>query len=155
VQGAPDAPWTWSELPAMSVGRHGSRGCVMSDGRFAVLGGVSSGGSTSSCEALVVGDDAQWEPLAAMHESRMHFACAAVAGCVIIAGGCGHKSAEVYDVLLDRWFRLPRDSPHTLGWCGWVARFCSRPRRLLTSSPTRVTCTHVPQPRCTVFADVY
>jgi hypothetical protein len=121
VQGAPDAPWTWSELPAMSVGRHGSRGCVMSDGRFAVLGGVSSGGSTSSCEALVVGDDAQWEPLAPMHDSRIHFACAAVAGCVIVAGGLDLKSAKLYDVVLDRWFWLPRDLPHDgnqLAWTG-------------------------------------
>jgi hypothetical protein len=71
VQGAPGAPWTWTELPAMSVGRHGCSGCVMSDGRFAVLGGVSNvGDPMSSCEALVVGDDAHWELLPPMHESR-------------------------------------------------------------------------------------
>jgi hypothetical protein len=34
--GAADAPWSWTELPAMSTGRFGFCGCVMSDGRFAV-----------------------------------------------------------------------------------------------------------------------
>jgi hypothetical protein len=87
----------------------------MSDGRFDVLGGEygeSGGGDpTSSCEALVVGDDAQWDPLPPMHDARAYFACGAVAGCVIVAGGDGRKSAEVYDVELDRWLRLPRDLP--------------------------------------------
>jgi hypothetical protein len=113
VQGAPVAPWTWTELPALGVGRLGCCGCVMSDGRFAVLGGVNNSQfSLSSCEALMVGVDAHWEPLAPMHASRRNFACATVAGCVIVAGGLGHKSAEIYDEVLDRWFRLPRDLPH-------------------------------------------
>jgi hypothetical protein len=43
-QGAEDAAWTWTELPAMSVPCYGCSGCVMSGGRFAVLGGESSGG---------------------------------------------------------------------------------------------------------------
>jgi hypothetical protein len=30
----------------------------MSDGRFAVLGGSNDNGNTSSCEALLVGEDA-------------------------------------------------------------------------------------------------
>jgi hypothetical protein len=89
VQAAPNGPWTWKEMPAMSVGRLGCGGCLMSDGRFAVLGGYSNGQSTSSCEALVVGDDDHWQPLAPMHDSRRFFACAAVAGCVIVAGGLG------------------------------------------------------------------
>jgi hypothetical protein len=121
VQGAPDAPWTWTELPAMSVGRGDCCGCVMSDGRFAVLGGgMSNGQTTSSCEALVVGDDAHWEPLQPMHESRRFFTCATVAGCVIVAGGRGRKSAEVYDAVLDRWFRLPRDLPHDGNGLAWM-----------------------------------
>jgi hypothetical protein len=118
VQGAPDAPWTWTELPSMSVGRYGCSGCVMSDGRFAVLDGETSSYSSSSCEALVVGDDAHWAPLSPMHEPRRYVACAAVAGCVIVAGGVGRKTAEVYDEVLDRWFRLPRDLPHALAWMG-------------------------------------
>jgi hypothetical protein len=105
----------------MSVGRFGCRGCVMSDGRFAVLGGLNNVGvATSSCQALAIGDDddAQWEPLLPMHDLRSHFACAAVAGCVIVAGGFGRRSAEVYDEVLGRWLQLPRDLPHNLGGMG-------------------------------------
>ena len=43
----------------MSVGRSGCRGCdVLSDGRFAVLGGHGTGAYTSSCEALTLGKHA-------------------------------------------------------------------------------------------------
>jgi hypothetical protein len=39
-QGSPsEASWRWRYLPAMSVGRYGGGGCVLSDGRFAVFGG--------------------------------------------------------------------------------------------------------------------
>jgi hypothetical protein len=113
VQGAPDAAWSWRQLPAMSAGRFGSRGCVMSDGRFAVLGGSGTASNNSSCEALAIGDDnaEHWEPLLPMHDPRYGFACAAVAGCIIVAGGSGRRSAEVYDEVLGRWLRLPRDLP--------------------------------------------
>ena len=101
----------------MSVARLGCRGCVMSDGRFAVLGGMSTGGVTSSCEALAIGDDDEhWVPLLPMHDSRHGFACAAVAGCVIVAGGWGRSSAEVYDDARGRWLWLPFNLPHDL--CG-------------------------------------
>jgi hypothetical protein len=81
-QGGADAAWSWSELPAMSVASHACRGCVMSDGRFAVLGGIDiDGASLSSCEALPIGGNAHWEPLLPMHDTRTYFACAAVAGC--------------------------------------------------------------------------
>jgi hypothetical protein len=98
----------------MSAGRYGCSGCVMSDGRFAVLGGMLSNGvPTASCEALVVDDgDTHWEPLPPMHAARDFFACGAVAGCVIVAGGLNFKSAELYDVELNRWLRLPRDLPY-------------------------------------------
>jgi hypothetical protein len=43
AQGATDATWNQRELPALSVERYSCRGCVLSDGRFAVLGGVNSG----------------------------------------------------------------------------------------------------------------
>jgi hypothetical protein len=102
----------------MSVGRGGCRGCVMSDGRFAVLGGSINGVATSSCEALAIGDNEHWEPLLPMHDARDSFACAAVAGCVIVAGGWGHNSAEVYDEVLGRWLRLPFDLPHDLSYMG-------------------------------------
>jgi hypothetical protein len=112
-QGAADAAWIWSELPAMSAERWGCCGCVMSDGRFAVLGGSSNGVRTSLCEALAFDDGgAHWEPLPPMHDTRHSFACGAVAGCVIVAGGRGRKSPELYDVELNRWLRLPCDLPY-------------------------------------------
>jgi hypothetical protein len=115
-QGAADAAWIWRELPAMSAGRYGCCECVLSDGRFAVLGGVSNGDvPTTSCEALVVDDgDAHWAPLPPMQHSRSFFACGAVAGCVIVAGGLHLNSAEVYDAELNRWLRLPCDLPYDI-----------------------------------------
>jgi hypothetical protein len=110
VQGAMDAAWTRRELPAMSVARQGCGGCVLSDGRFAVFGGhpgdMSNFASTSSCEALVVGTDEHWTPLPPMHDERAYFACAAVAECIIVAGGFGRTSAEAYDEALGPWLRL-------------------------------------------------
>jgi hypothetical protein len=86
-QGALDAAWMWRDLPAMSVGRFGCGGCVLSDGRFAVLGGcIDNYDQTSSCEALTVGDDEHWEPMPPMRNVRMRFACVAVAKCVIVVG---------------------------------------------------------------------
>ena len=41
-----------------------------------------------------------------MHDVRAFFACGAIAGCVIVAGGTGRKSAELYDAELNRWLRL-------------------------------------------------
>jgi hypothetical protein len=108
----------------MSVARRNCSGCVMSDGRFAVLGGKNLGGvATSSCEALAIGDnDGHWEPLLPMHDARAYFACAAVAGSVVVAGGLRRddgglhrKSAEIYDEVLGRWMRLPCDLPQDRG----------------------------------------
>ena len=99
--------------------RYACCGCVMSDGRFAVLDGRSDGVTMSSCEALVIDDgDAHWEPLPPMHDTRSCFACGAVAGCVIVAGGLDLKSAEVYDAELNRWLRLPCDLPYETSLSG-------------------------------------
>ena len=119
-QGATDAAWTWRMLPALSVGRHDCCGCVMSDGRFALLGGVSNGVQASSCEVLSIGVGKHWEALPPMHDSRRGFACAAVAGCIIVAGGFHRTTTEVYDEVFDRWLRLPCNLPHdgVLGWMG-------------------------------------
>jgi hypothetical protein len=114
MRGALDVARTWRELPAMIVGRSGCRGCVLSDGRFAVLGGFSNDAFTSSCEALTLGGDEHWSPLPPMHDSRAHIACGAVAGCVIVAGGY-RKSAEVFDEVLGWWLRLPHDLPYSGG----------------------------------------
>jgi hypothetical protein len=63
-QGGAEAAWSWTERPAMSAGRFACCGCVMSDGRFAVLGGCAwgiNGVPTSSCEALAFDDGvAHW-----------------------------------------------------------------------------------------------
>ena len=118
VQGAMDAVWTWRALAPMSVARYGCGGCLLSDGRFAVLGGISNHAYTSSCEALTFGADGHWNPLPSMHDGRVHFACAAVAECIIVAGGLRCTSAEVYDEVLGRWLRLPCGLPHSGGVYG-------------------------------------
>jgi hypothetical protein len=117
LQGAPDAARAWSPLPYMIRGRRWCSGCVMSDGRFAVFGGMNNNtGALSTCEALEVfhGDDyadAHWEPLPHMYVAREGAACAAVAGCVIVVGGRDRKSCEVYHEARGRWLRLPCDVP--------------------------------------------
>ena len=125
AQGALDTAWTWREVPAMIVARQGCRGCMLSDGRFAVLGGNNNDATLSSCEALLVGDDEHWEIFPPMHVARTQFACAAMAGCIVVAGGYGGRdplglpnhlrSAEVFDEVFDRWLRLPCDLPHNAG----------------------------------------
>jgi hypothetical protein len=111
----------------MSVARSGYKGCVMSDGRFAVLGGIDGNNEPlSSCEALVVGHDEHWDVLPPMHEARSRFACAAVAGCIIVAGGYSRtpngdawlRSAAAIDEVLGRWLRLPCDVPYYTGLMG-------------------------------------
>jgi hypothetical protein len=113
-QGAQDAAWTWTDMPTMSTARYGCGGCVLSDGRFAVLGGGGDFNDEpmSSCEALTFDDSTHWEPLPSMHDARMDFACATMAGRIFVAGGQDRQSAEVYDEVLGRWLRLPRDLPH-------------------------------------------
>ena len=100
---------------------HGGE-CVLSDGRFAVFGGQdASGANTSSCEALTLdAEGARWSPLPPMHEPRRGFACVEIGGCVIIAGGEGLTTAELYEEGLGRWRRLPCSLPHNsqLSWMG-------------------------------------
>jgi hypothetical protein len=99
----------------------------MSDGRFAVLGGMdASEEPLSSCEVLMVGHDEHWEALPPMHEARSFFACAAVTKCIMVAGGYGRtpngavhlRSAEVFDEVLGRWLKLPCDLPYNGGLLG-------------------------------------
>jgi len=111
VSGAANTAWTWTQLPAMSVGRYGCCGCVMSDGRLAVLGGMTNSGLSWSCEALMVIEGGHWVSLPPMHRARCSFVCAAVARCIVVVGGPGTRSAEVYDEILNRWTRLPCDLP--------------------------------------------
>ena len=71
----------------MSVGRSACSGCVLSDDRFAVLGGCSTCACMSSCEALTLGEDEHWALLPPVRYSREIFVCVAMAGCIIVAGG--------------------------------------------------------------------
>ena len=82
---------------------------MLSDGRFAVFGGLDVDTALpSSCEALTLDADGErWDALPPMHEGRCAFACAAVGRCVIVAGGFGSMAAEVYEEGLRRWRRLP------------------------------------------------
>mmetsp|Transcript_35710 Transcript_35710/g.57423 ORF Transcript_35710/g.57423 Transcript_35710/m.57423 type:complete len:96 (+) Transcript_35710:2-289(+) len=93
----------------------------MSDGRFAVLGGTGyTGRELSSCEALTLGDGEHWQDLPPMHCRRSNFACVAVAGCIIVAGGLQSPTAEVYDEALNRWLRLPCNLPSALHDMGGI-----------------------------------
>jgi hypothetical protein len=116
-QGSPDeAAWRWRVLPHMSVQRDGAAGCVLSDGRFAVFGGLDMNNvDTASCEALTLDGDERWEPLPPMREARSEFVCAAVGGCVIVAGGNDSTAVDVYEEGLKRWRRLPCNIPHEGG----------------------------------------
>jgi hypothetical protein len=121
-----EAGWQWRVLPAVSRDQ-GCGGFLLSDGRFAVFGGflANHGLCTSSCEALTLDDgDERWEPMQPMIEGRANFVCAAVGGCVIVAGGHNVTQVaplpdEVYDEALGRWKRLPCTFPiDGMTWAG-------------------------------------
>jgi hypothetical protein len=120
VQGCPEG--VWRELPHMSVQRRRPAGCVLSDGRFAVFGGLGINHvPVASSEALNLDGDERWEPLPPMREARRNFTCAAVGGCVIVAGGFGSTAAvEVYVEALGRWRWLPCSLPHEGGFLSWM-----------------------------------
>ena len=91
---------------------------MLSDGRFAVFGGEDDGDRITSCEVLTLdGNIERWDPLPPMPEARTCFACAAIGGCVIVAGGygCSSLSVDVYEEALGRWRRLPWILPHYIG----------------------------------------
>jgi hypothetical protein len=114
----------WRYLPGMSVGHAFGGGCVLSDGRFAVFGGCADNSFTpaASCEVLTLDTELyahieRWDPLPPTHEARKGFACAAIGGCVIVAGGFGSRTAEVYEEALRRWRRLPCSLPFDTELC--------------------------------------
>ena len=120
-QGSPDdGAWQWRELPHMSVQRFGAAGCVLSDGRFAVFGGIAGNSvSVASCEVLILDGDERWEPLPPMREARRGSTCAAVGGCVLVAGsGDSTAAVEVYEEGLKRWRRIPCNLPNGGGLYG-------------------------------------
>jgi hypothetical protein len=62
---------TWKPLPLLSLHHSGGRGCVLSDGRFAVLGGQTHLISPS-CEALTFADNdgSHWDPPTHVHRTE-------------------------------------------------------------------------------------
>ena len=110
-------------LPGMSVGRACGRGCVLS---FAVFGGGTYISLTpkSSCEALTLDVNIErWDPLPPMHEARRFFACAAIGGCVIVAGGSGF-TAEGMRKRSGGGGGFLATFPTAPGDSGWTARCC-------------------------------
>jgi hypothetical protein len=96
---------------------------VLSDGRFVVLGGWDdNGGRTRSCDALTLDSDTvRWDLLPQIHTARVGFACAAIGGCVIVAGGvAGSLAAEVYEEALGRGRQLPCNLPHNTAELFWM-----------------------------------
>jgi hypothetical protein len=112
-QGSPDSLWRWRDLPHMRVQRFGAAGCVLRDGRFAEFGGQNvQGTQTATCEVFTLDGGERWEPLRPMREARSGFICAAVGGCVVVAGGVNSTAVEVYEEALGRWRRLLCNLPH-------------------------------------------
>jgi hypothetical protein len=115
-----EASWRWRSLPNPSAVHLGGGGCVLSDGRFAIFGGTTASNAiSSSCAALTLDADGErWDVLPSMHEARRALVCAAIGGCVIVAGGWGSITAEVYEEGLGRWRRLPCSLPFDTELCG-------------------------------------
>ena len=147
-EGSIDGAWRWRELPNMSVHREGHAACVMSDGRFAVLGGMTMiptttmiGGvyrssTTTSCEALSLDGRERWESLPDMLVPRYGCVCVALEGCVIVAGGVtggpdAQEIMEVYEEDFGVWRRLPCVLPYEL----------FRPYELRSARVASSTCT--------------
>jgi|AntAceMinimDraft_1070359.scaffolds.fasta_scaffold13650_1 hypothetical protein len=59
-----------------------------------------------------------------MHDSRYGIACAAVAGFIIVLGGYGCRTVELYDEVPDRWLAgygvCVTYLATNLGWQGWM-----------------------------------
>jgi len=91
---------------------------VLRDGRFVVFGGtIASNAIITSCAVLTLDADGErWDVLPSMHEARCEFACAAIGGCVIVAGGWGSITAEVYEERLGSGGGFLAAFPSI--WCG-------------------------------------
>jgi hypothetical protein len=89
---------------------------VLSDGRFAVFGGacnLNSGTVEGTFDALSLDShDARWEQLPPMLQARHGFACEAIGGCVLVAGGTISQTVAVYEEALGRWRTLPGKLPY-------------------------------------------
>jgi hypothetical protein len=126
AQGAADAAWTWRQLPAMSVERPGCRGCVMSDGRFAVL-------AAGAVEVLSRRHARRWRSATMMSTGRLCCPCTSH-GTALHARLLRDASSSPEGRVV---VQLKSTMRCAVGGCGfratylttcvrWAARFCRR-----------------------------
>jgi hypothetical protein len=129
----------WTELPPMATARKHAAGCVLPDGRFAVVGGHNDSGDTKRDGEVYDSARNEWTPLPApigMVGGGRH--CAAlvpVAGGVLILGGDADVNA-VEAELWDEESQLWLEPPHGMvsDRCGF-ARAVSVPMGSLCKAP--------------------
>ena len=102
---------TWTALPPLALKTpDGAAGCVLLNGRFAVVGGVDMIDEHCLEDGEVYDPIAgRWDPLPNMATGRKDHALVAVAGGMIAIGGAQMKGAadELYDEESGRWLALP------------------------------------------------
>ena len=125
----------WSLLPPMATARYGAAGCVLEDGRFAVLGGTDGDHIVRRDGEVFDPVAGTWQVLPDMTIGRATYSVVAVAGGMVAIGGHVDKSgggpgggveadgggaeaaaAELFDTQSGRWIALqhtmavPRDA---------------------------------------------
>jgi hypothetical protein len=108
--------WRWRELPGMSVARIGCGGCVLSDGRFAIFGGMTTNDASTNTTACEI--EPGWRRKVGATDANERSAVW-LRVCVVVAGGNVGGTVEVYEEALGRWRRLPCSFPHDAG-VGWM-----------------------------------
>jgi hypothetical protein len=116
----------WTELPPMATARLHAAGCVLPDGRFAVVGGRGHpDDDIQRCGEVYDCGRNEWTPLPApigmVGGGRECAALVPVAGGMLILGGRandGSVEAELWDEESRRWLELPHGM-HT--WCTLAA----------------------------------
>eukprot|EP01047_Picozoa_sp_COSAG01_P029244 COSAG01_NODE_1998_length_8689_cov_36.410943_13_plen_158_part_01 len=128
----------WTELPPMTTARKFAAGCVLPDGRFAVVGGTNDDGSQRDGEVYDCARN-EWAPLPApigmVGGGRECAALVPVAGGVLILGGDADDKA-VEAELWDEESQLRLELPHGMvsDRCGF-ARAVSVPMGSLCKAP--------------------
>ena len=92
----------------MAAVRSGAAGCVLADGRFAVVGGQGVDGQLLEDAEAFDAVAGRWEPLPKMATSRTCHALVAVPGGMVAVGGDERAAAaELFDEESGRWIALP------------------------------------------------
>ena len=86
-------------------------GCVLPNGRFAVLGGVGRDYIPRWDAEAFDPVSRAWQPLPPMPHRLEGGAAVAVAGGLLAVGGNGHADAMLFDEESGRWFTLPGQMP--------------------------------------------